>query len=111
MGAAAAQCADVVLVTDDNPRTEDPAAIRAEVLAGASAAAATSGAEVIDGGDRRSAIARALALAGPGDWVAVLGRGHETSQLIGGAAIPFDDVLVARQEWSDATAPAQTGEN
>jgi UDP-N-acetylmuramoyl-L-alanyl-D-glutamate--2,6-diaminopimelate ligase len=111
MGAAAARYADVVLVTDDNPRSEDPAAIRAEVLAGASQVAASSGAQVIDGGDRRAAIAQALALAGPGDWVAILGRGHETSQLIAGQAIPFSDVAVAQREWLDATAPAQTGEN
>jgi UDP-N-acetylmuramoyl-L-alanyl-D-glutamate--2,6-diaminopimelate ligase len=100
MGEAAAQHAAVVVVTDDNPRTEDPAAIRAEVLAGASRAAATSGAEVIDGGGRRAAIAKALALAGPGDWVVVLGRGHETSQLIGTAAVPFSDQAVIQGEWS-----------
>lgn len=98
MGAAAARNADVVFVTDDNPRTERPAAIRAAVLAGARGAGGA--AEVIDGGERRSAIEAALAAAGPGDWVAVLGKGHETGQTIGTRVIPFDDVEVVRA-WAE----------
>jgi len=94
MGAAAARCADVVVVTDDNPRSEVPEDIRAAVLAGARGAAA-DGVRVLDGGDRRSAIAEALALAGPGDWVAILGKGHESGQIIGTQIHPFDDALVA----------------
>lgn len=96
MGAAAATHADVVVVTDDNPRSEAPEAIRAAVLAGARSA---NHADVIDGGDRRSAIARALALAGPGDWVAVLGKGHERGQDVGGVVTPFDDVDVVTELW------------
>lgn len=93
MGRAAARGADVVIVTDDNPRSENPADIRAAVSAGARG----RDAEVIDGGDRRSAIARALELAGPNDWIAVLGKGHESGQDVGGVVTPFDDVAVARE--------------
>ena len=99
MGAAAARAAAVVVVTDDNPRSEDPAAIRAEVLAGAQAAA-RSGVEVLDGGDRRAAIRTALTLAGPEDVVAVLGKGHETGQDVGGRVLAFSDADVVREEWA-----------
>ena len=102
MGAAAARFADLVVVTDDNPRSEDPAAIREAVLAGARAAASRSGAEVIDGGDRRSAIRTALRAARPGEWIAILGKGHEQGQEIGGVVSPFSDVVVAREEWQAA---------
>lgn len=102
MGAAAARFADLVVVTDDNPRGEDPAAIRQAVLAGARAAASRSGAEVIDGGDRRSAIRTALRAARPGEWIAILGKGHEQGQEIGGVVSPFSDVVVAREEWQAA---------
>ena len=96
MGRAAAEASDVVVVTDDNPRSEVPEAIRAAVLAGARD---RGGAEVLDGGDRRSAIATALRMAEPGDWVAVLGKGHETGQDIAGTLSPFDDVAVLREIW------------
>ena len=100
MGAAAAANAELVVVTDDNPRSEEPAAIRAAVLAGARRAAADSAAvEVLDGGDRRSAIALALRRARPQSWVAVLGKGHETGQDVAGVVSPFDDVAVLREEW------------
>jgi UDP-N-acetylmuramoyl-L-alanyl-D-glutamate--2,6-diaminopimelate ligase len=100
MGAAAAAGADVVIVTDDNPRNELPAAIRAQVMAGAQAVANTRAAELIDGGDRRAAIRQALELATPGDAIAVLGKGHETGQEIGGRVLPFDDASVIAQEWT-----------
>jgi UDP-N-acetylmuramoyl-L-alanyl-D-glutamate--2,6-diaminopimelate ligase len=90
MGAAASHGADVVIVTDDNPRSEDPAAIRAQVLAGATG----SGAEavVVEVGDRRAAVERALTYAtGPGDCVLVAGKGHERGQDVGGVVLPFDD--------------------
>ena len=89
MGAAAARGADVVIVTDDNPRTEDPAAIRAEVLAGA--LGVRDRREVIEVAGRRAAIDEAVRLAAPGDVVAVLGKGHERGQEIGGEVLPFDD--------------------
>jgi UDP-N-acetylmuramoyl-L-alanyl-D-glutamate--2,6-diaminopimelate ligase len=100
MGAAAAEGADVVVVTDDNPRSEEPAAIRAAVLAGAREAATRTDAEVIDGGGRSEAIATALRLAGAGAWVAVLGKGHETGQLLADRTVAFDDVEVVLAEWA-----------
>jgi UDP-N-acetylmuramoyl-L-alanyl-D-glutamate--2,6-diaminopimelate ligase len=87
MGAAAAAGADVLIVTDDNPRTEDPARIRAEVLAGAVGGTA----EVREVAGRREAIEAAVALARPGDVVALLGKGHESGQEIDGVVRPFDD--------------------
>lgn len=79
----------MVLVTDDNPRTEDPATIRAEVLAGAYRADA--GARIVEVPGRREAIAEAVRLAEPGDVVALLGKGHERGQEIAGEVHPFDD--------------------
>jgi UDP-N-acetylmuramoyl-L-alanyl-D-glutamate--2,6-diaminopimelate ligase len=93
MGAAAASLADVVVVTDDNPRSEDPAAIRGQVRAGA----ATGRALVHEEGDRRAAIARAVALGGAGDTVVVLGKGHEQGQEVAGTMTPFDDASVLRE--------------
>jgi UDP-N-acetylmuramoyl-L-alanyl-D-glutamate--2,6-diaminopimelate ligase len=95
MGAIAAQLADVLIVTDDNPRTEDPAAIRAAVLDGA--AGAEGAAEVVEMGDRRAAIFEAVRRAAPGDVVLIAGKGHETGQEIHGEIHPFDDRTVARE--------------
>jgi UDP-N-acetylmuramoyl-L-alanyl-D-glutamate--2,6-diaminopimelate ligase len=89
MGAVASRMSDVVIVTDDNPRSEDPARIRADVLAGASGAIEVSG--------RREAIAEAIRVARAGDIVLVAGKGHETGQIIGDRVLPFDDALVARE--------------
>jgi UDP-N-acetylmuramoyl-L-alanyl-D-glutamate--2,6-diaminopimelate ligase len=102
MGAAAARYADVVVVTDDNPRTEDPAGIRAAILEGARHESDTTGrgVRVIECGDRRAAIALALDEAAPGDWVAILGKGHEQGQTVGTEVIPFDDVTVVREAWN-----------
>jgi UDP-N-acetylmuramoyl-L-alanyl-D-glutamate--2,6-diaminopimelate ligase len=88
MGEAAALGADLVVVTDDNPRTEDPASVRAAVRDGARAA---GGAAVIEVDGRRQAIAEAVRLAEPGDAVVLLGKGHETGQEINGVLHPFDD--------------------
>jgi UDP-N-acetylmuramoyl-L-alanyl-D-glutamate--2,6-diaminopimelate ligase len=99
MGAAAARAADVVIVTDDNPRGEDPAAIRREVIAGA--VTAPGAAETIEIGDRREAIAEAVRRAGANDIVLVAGKGHEQGQIVGAGetmrVVPFDDVAVARE--------------
>jgi UDP-N-acetylmuramoyl-L-alanyl-D-glutamate--2,6-diaminopimelate ligase len=84
MGEIAARLADIAIVTDDNPRSEDPAAIRAEVLAG--------GKNLRETGDRRAAIAEAAALLGKGDVLVVAGKGHEQGQLVAGVTHPFDDV-------------------
>ena len=89
MGQIAVRDADIAIVTDDNPRTEEPAVIRAMILEGAPGA--------IEEGDRRSAIARAIGLAGPDDIVLIAGKGHEQGQVIGAQTLPFDDVTVARE--------------
>jgi UDP-N-acetylmuramoyl-L-alanyl-D-glutamate--2,6-diaminopimelate ligase len=102
MGETAARLADVLVVTDDNPRTEDPGAIRAELIAGARRVDAAERAELHEEGDRRSAIRRAVGLAGPGDTVVVAGKGHETGQEIAGTVHPFDDRVVLREELAGA---------
>jgi UDP-N-acetylmuramoyl-L-alanyl-D-glutamate--2,6-diaminopimelate ligase len=89
MGQVASELADYVIVTDDNPRSEEPSAIRAAVMAGA------PGAEEIGG--RRAAIAAAIAQAGADDIVLLAGKGHEQGQIIGDRVLPFDDVTVARE--------------
>ncbi len=89
MGEVAARLADVAIVTDDNPRSEDPAAIRAEVLAGCAGGTAIGG--------REQAIAAGLDALGSGDVLVVAGKGHETGQEIGGEVLPFDDVEVVRR--------------
>jgi UDP-N-acetylmuramoyl-L-alanyl-D-glutamate--2,6-diaminopimelate ligase len=87
MGDVAAAGADILIVTDDNPRSEDPAAIRTAMLAGAEAI----GGDIREIGDRREAIAAAVGLAGPGDVLLLLGKGHESGQEIAGVVTPFDD--------------------
>jgi UDP-N-acetylmuramoyl-L-alanyl-D-glutamate--2,6-diaminopimelate ligase len=89
MGQAASRSADVVFVTDDNPRSENPAEIRREVLAGAD-----GGADVREIGDRSDAIAAAVECARAGDVVIVLGKGHERGQEVNGVVVPFDDAGV-----------------
>lgn len=84
MGEAAARHADVVIVTDDNPRSEDPAAIRAEVLVGCP--------EATEVGDRAEAILRGVDALLPGDALLIAGKGHETGQIVGSDIYPFDDV-------------------
>jgi UDP-N-acetylmuramoyl-L-alanyl-D-glutamate--2,6-diaminopimelate ligase len=91
MGEAAVRRSDVLIVTDDNPRTEDPAAIRAAMLAGARAVGPALGGEIVEIGDRRAAIAHAVSLAEPGDVVLVAGKGHESGQEIHGVVHPFSD--------------------
>jgi UDP-N-acetylmuramoyl-L-alanyl-D-glutamate--2,6-diaminopimelate ligase len=96
MGEAAARLADLVVVTSDNPRSEDPLAIIAEIevgvkkLSGGSERHATIP-------DRREAIASALARARRGDLVVIAGKGHETYQILRDCTIPFDDRVVARE--------------
>ncbi len=96
MGQVAAQGADVLIVTDDNPRSESPAAIRADMMAGASSVPAAERADLHDVADRRAAIRAAVDLAGPSDCVLVLGKGHEQGQEIAGVASPFDDRVELR---------------
>ena len=96
MGAAAAQGADVTIITDDNPRTEDPAAIRAAALHGARSV----NPDALDVGGRRAAIAEGLRRAGSGGIVVVLGKGHEQGQIVGDEVIPFDDATVLAESWA-----------
>jgi UDP-N-acetylmuramoyl-L-alanyl-D-glutamate--2,6-diaminopimelate ligase len=90
MGRIAADLAELAIVTSDNPRSEDPASIIEEVVAGA-----PDRLEVEP--DRATAIRRALEAAGPGDVVVIAGKGHEQGQEIGDTVLPFDDREVARE--------------
>lgn len=89
MGEVATRLSDLAIVTDDNPRSEDPAAIRRDVLAGAPGA--------VEIGGRREAIAEAIARTEAGDIVLIAGKGHEQGQIVGDRVLPFDDVSVARE--------------
>ena len=89
MGEIAARLADVAIVTDDNPRSEDPSMIRSDILEGAKGA--------LEIGDRRDAIAQAAAMLAEGDVLVVAGKGHEQGQIIAGVTHPFDDVAVTRE--------------
>jgi UDP-N-acetylmuramoyl-L-alanyl-D-glutamate--2,6-diaminopimelate ligase len=99
MGEIAAKRADLVIVTDDNPRSEDPARIRAQILAGA-------GPDAIEIGDRAAAIARGIAAVGPEDALLVAGKGHETGQIVGDRVLPFDDIEVVRSLASGGRSAA-----
>lgn len=106
MGEYAAVGADLVIVTDDNPRSEDPAAIRAAVLAGARTAVETGAtAEIREVGDRRTAIIEAVAAARPGDVVVIAGKGHEQGQEIAGVTHHFSDL----EELDTALAAREAG--
>jgi UDP-N-acetylmuramoyl-L-alanyl-D-glutamate--2,6-diaminopimelate ligase len=96
MGRIGADAADIAIVTDDNPRTEDAAAIRREILAGAPGAIEIAG--------RRTAIAEAIARARDGDVVLIAGKGHEQGQIVGREVLPFDDASVARDAASGRVA-------
>ena len=89
MGAVATNMSDVVIVTDDNPRSEDPTEIRRAIMTAAPGA--------IEIGERRDAIAEAVRIARSGDIILIAGKGHETGQIIGDRILPFDDALVARE--------------
>jgi UDP-N-acetylmuramoyl-L-alanyl-D-glutamate--2,6-diaminopimelate ligase len=95
MGAIAVEKADRVIVTDDNPRSEDPASIRSAILA------AAPGAHEI--GDRGTAIAQAVADLEPGDVLLIAGKGHETGQIVGNKVLPFSDQETAREAIAAAS--------
>jgi UDP-N-acetylmuramoyl-L-alanyl-D-glutamate--2,6-diaminopimelate ligase len=113
MGAVAARGAELVVVTDDNPRTERPADIRAQVTAGAlevgDAERPAGAVPVREVGDRRDAIRAAVAWAGPGDVVLVAGKGHEAGQEIDGVKYPFDDRIVLAEAIDDLVSSAGRG--
>ena len=102
MGAVACRQADSVIVTDDNPRTEDPASIRAEVLKGCRTVSDCGATEI---GDRRAAIREGLSRLGEGDCLVIAGKGHEEGQIVGSTVIPFsdqDEVRTALKELQHA---------
>ncbi len=107
MGDVAARLADVAVLTSDNPRSEDPLAIIDEVRGGVAPGAALS--SLIVEPDRRAAIATALRLAGTGDVVVVAGKGHETTQVVAGREVAFDDRVVVREELRRAGSGTASG--
>ena len=102
MGEVAAELADLVVVTDDNPRSEDPSAIRREILSGT--AQADSAAQVVEIGDRRAAIRHAVGWAQAGDVVVIAGKGHETGQRGATEVRPFDDRIELAEALEDLKA-------
>jgi UDP-N-acetylmuramoyl-L-alanyl-D-glutamate--2,6-diaminopimelate ligase len=99
MGRIAREGADIAIVTDDNPRSETPAAIRSAILEGAQSAGANS--QLIEIGDREEAIRHGVALLGPGDVLVVAGKGHETGQIVGDRKLPFSDHDVIARALSE----------
>ena len=95
MGEIAGRVADRVYVTDDNPRNEAPAKIRAQILA------ATPADRTVEIGDRAEAIRTAFARLGPGDLLVVAGKGHEAGQIVGDETLPFDDATELKRALSE----------
>jgi UDP-N-acetylmuramoyl-L-alanyl-D-glutamate--2,6-diaminopimelate ligase len=102
MGAVAARLADFAVITDEDPREEDPMSILREIAAGADAAGGRKGETYICIVGRREAIAEAFHVARPGDTVLLAGKGHEQSIVIGREKLPWDDRVVAREELAAA---------
>jgi UDP-N-acetylmuramyl tripeptide synthase len=97
MGAVAGRLSDVIVITSDNPRSEDPARIIEEIQRGITPDTRRERQSLLTIVDRRQAIARAIEIARAGDLVLVAGKGHEKYQVIGDRTLPFDDVAVARE--------------
>jgi len=98
MGAVAGRLSDLIVITSDNPRTEDPVRIIDEVCRGLTAdTRKDSQQRLLTIADRRDAIGKAIAQARPGDFVLIAGKGHEKYQVIGDRVLPFDDVAVAQE--------------
>jgi UDP-N-acetylmuramoyl-L-alanyl-D-glutamate--2,6-diaminopimelate ligase len=109
MGMVAARLSDVVVITSDNPRSEDPNRIIDEVKRGTDAEVRQSGAEVLIRPDRRDAIVHAVGMAAAGDVVLIAGKGHEKYQEIGGQTFSFDDVEVAREALASRRLKSRAG--
>ncbi|MBI4486704.1 MAG: UDP-N-acetylmuramoyl-L-alanyl-D-glutamate--2,6-diaminopimelate ligase, partial [Acidobacteria bacterium] len=97
MGAVAGRLSDLVVVTSDNPRGEDPGRIIEEIQRGITQDTRRDAGQLLAIADRGAAIAKAIEVARPGDLVLVAGKGHEKYQVIGDRTLPFDDVAVARE--------------
>jgi UDP-N-acetylmuramoyl-L-alanyl-D-glutamate--2,6-diaminopimelate ligase len=97
MGAVASRLSDLVVITSDNPRSEDPQRIIDEIQRGITADTRKDTGQLLTIVDRRAAIAKAVEVAKPGDLVLIAGKGHEKYQVIGDQTLPFDDVAVARE--------------
>jgi len=97
MGAVAGRSSDLIVITSDNPRSEDPNRIIDEIKRGITPDTQRGGQRVLTIADRRTAVIKAIELARPGDVVLIAGKGHEKYQVIGDQTIPFDDVAVARE--------------
>jgi UDP-N-acetylmuramoyl-L-alanyl-D-glutamate--2,6-diaminopimelate ligase len=106
MGAVAGRLSDVIVITSDNPRREDPGRIIDEVQRGITSDTRRPGSQLFAIADRRVAIVKAIEDARSGDLVLLAGKGHEKYQLIGDASMPFDDVAVAREVLPGARTPA-----
>jgi UDP-N-acetylmuramoyl-L-alanyl-D-glutamate--2,6-diaminopimelate ligase len=109
MGMVAARLSDIVVITSDNPRSEDPNRIIDEVKRGADAEMRQSGAEILIRPDRRDAIVHAVEMADRGDVVLVAGKGHEKYQVIGDRTFTFDDVEVAREALASRRLKSRAG--
>jgi UDP-N-acetylmuramoyl-L-alanyl-D-glutamate--2,6-diaminopimelate ligase len=109
MGMVAARLSDVVVITSDNPRSEDPLRIIEEVKRGADPETRQGNTEVLSVADRREAITRAIRLASRGDVVLIAGKGHEKYQEIAGRTHPFDDVAVAREALATRRLKSRAG--
>ena len=109
MGMVAARLSDIVVITSDNPRTEDPARIIEEVRLGADPEARNSGAEIVTIVDRREAIGDAIRRALPGDVVLLAGKGHEAYQEIGTSRLPFDEIAIAREGLASRRVRSRAG--
>ncbi|MFC3183378.1 Mur ligase family protein [Pseudoglutamicibacter albus] len=107
MGRIAAENADIVVVSDDDPHDEDPATIRAAVIEGAQQAAARTGATVIEAAPRATAIHQAIQMAHENDVVLLAGRGHETAQEVSGIMVPIDDREEARAALVQQTSKTE----
>jgi UDP-N-acetylmuramoyl-L-alanyl-D-glutamate--2,6-diaminopimelate ligase len=97
MGAVAGRLSDLVVITSDNPRTEDPARIIDDIRRGMTPDTQKGGQRVLTIADRGEAVRKAIALARPGDVVLLAGKGHEKYQVIGERSVPFDDVAEAHE--------------
>jgi UDP-N-acetylmuramoyl-L-alanyl-D-glutamate--2,6-diaminopimelate ligase len=97
MGAVAGRLSDVIVITSDNPRREDPARIIEEIQRGITADTRRAGSQLLSIADRRTAIGKAIEIARSGDLVLLAGKGHEKYQVVGDESLPFDDVAVARE--------------